>query len=135
MRRLFAFFMQSPHVVGTAAGILIAIAIGAYSLSQGLAYKAAADRAAQSRQVSAWVEGLLLRVAAAESGQRGYLLTGNRQYLAPYTAELPGIVAERAKLGSLTPANPDTLRQYSNLIGSKLGEMSETIHVRESAGS
>jgi PAS domain S-box-containing protein len=135
MRRLFASFMQSPHVVGTAAGIVIAIAIGTYTFSEGLAYKAAANRAAQSRRVVAWVEGLLLRVAAAESGQRGYLLTGHPRYLTSYTAELPGIATERAKTSSLAAANPEGLRQYSVLIGFKLDEMAETIRARQSDGA
>jgi CHASE3 domain sensor protein len=126
--------MQSPHVVGTAAGILIAIAIGVYSFSEGIAYKNAAARAAESRRVSGWIQGLLLRVKEAESGQRGYLLTGNPEYLTPYAAVLPGIQAERAKAGTLSAVDPESVRQFSDLIGTKMDEMAETIRARQSGG-
>jgi PAS domain S-box-containing protein len=132
MRRLFAFFRQTPHIAGTAAGIIIVTAIGVYSLSEGEAYKAAAERAGQSRRVVAWTQMLLSRLRDAESGQRGYLLTGDARYLTPYTAALGRIAADRASIGTLAPVHPETVRQYSDLIGAKLDEMAQTIRAGES---
>ena len=132
MRRLFEFAMRAPHIVGPAAGIVIVIAIGVYSLSEGEAYKTAAAQAAQSRDVVQWAELLLSRVRDAESAQRGYLLTGDARYLAPYNAARPKIAADRAALRSLSPVHPDQAQHFSDLIGAKLDELAQTIRVRES---
>jgi PAS domain S-box-containing protein len=135
MRRLFTLFMQSPHVAGTAAGIVIAIAIGVYSYSEGVAYRSAAERVAQSRKVVTWIQELVSRLRNAESGQRGYLLTGDTRYLAPYNQTLPRIAADRANIGSLAPVHPESLKEFSDLIGAKLDELARTIRVRDSGGA
>jgi len=135
MRRWIALALRTPHIVGPAVGIVIAIAVGVYSLTEGQAYKSAADQAAQSRRVVEWTQTLLSRLRDAESGQRGFLLTGDARYLAPYTQALPRIAGDRAAVGSLAAAHPDEIRQYSDLIGTKLDEMAQTIRVRESGGA
>src|SRR5262249_7535872 len=106
MRRLFEFAMRAPHIVGPAAGIVIVIAIGIYSLSEGEAYRNAAARASKTRAVVKWAEQLVSLVRDAESGQRGYLLTGDQRFLAPYTEALPQIDFERARLRTLSPVHP-----------------------------
>ncbi|HKA02278.1 MAG TPA: CHASE3 domain-containing protein, partial [Candidatus Solibacter sp.] len=98
MRRLFEFALRAPHIVGPAAGIVIVIAIGVYSLSEGQAYKNAAAQSAESREVVQWAQLLLSRLRDAESAQRGYLLTGDARYLVPYDTALPKIAADRARL-------------------------------------
>ena len=62
---------------------------------------------ASSREVAHTVDlldrmrGLLSDVKDAETGQRGYLLTGAPSYLAPYTAAQAGVPAEVAALRTL----------------------------------
>jgi two-component system cell cycle sensor histidine kinase/response regulator CckA len=135
MRRWIANALRTPHIAGPAVGIVIAIAIGVYSLSEGEAYKSAAEQVAQSRRVIDWTQKLLSRLRDAESGQRGFLLTGDAGYLVSYTQALPKIAADRAAIGSLAPAHPEQVRQYSDLIGTKLDEMAQTIRTRESSGA
>jgi PAS domain S-box-containing protein len=114
--------------------MVIAIAIGVYSLSEGQAYKSAADQAAQSRRVVAWVQLLISRLRDAESGQRGYLLTGDPKYLAQYNAAIPKIEADRRASASLVSVDPPDVRQLSDMVGVKLAEMAETIRARQSGG-
>src|ERR1700680_1780960 len=45
------------------------------------------------------------RMSEAESGQRGYLLTGQPRFLAPYTAATNDIRARLANLRGLVPDN------------------------------
>jgi two-component system, cell cycle sensor histidine kinase and response regulator CckA len=135
MRVPGAAALRAPHIVGPGLAIVIVIGIGLYSYSEGRAYKAAAEHAAQARDAVAWAQGLLSMLKDAETGQRGYLLTGDRRYLAPYSAALPRIAGERARMGRLAFANPEDARRLSDLIGTKLDELAQTIQVRESGGA
>ena len=108
------------------------MAIGVYTYSEGEADKSEAARAAQTRVVVEWAEDLLSLLKDAESGQRGYLLTGDAGYLEPYTASLPLVAAERAKLKSLAPQNPEAARELDALVGTRLSQLQETLRLRQS---
>ena len=83
-----------------------------------------------SREVMAHLEGALLLIEDAETGQRGYLLTGDPRYLAPYTLAVGRVGGELAALAQLTRDNPQqvqtlaTLRQAST---QKLSELGQTV--------
>src|SRR5215831_11869573 len=95
LRRFIGYALRSPHIAGPAAAIVIVMAIGAYSYSEGQAYKAAAQGADATRAAVGWIQRLVSLLKDAESGQRGYLITGDVRYLEPYHAALPDIAAER----------------------------------------
>ena len=66
----------------------------------------------------------------AETGQRGYLLTGDRRYLAPY--ETAGAAVDAALSGAITltadnPTQNRRVRELRPLIEAKLAELAETI--------
>jgi len=73
----------------------------------------------------------------AETGQRGYLLTGNDRYLEPYRAAVANIKSSIDRLRALTvdnerqKANIDQLEVQCNL---KMEELRETIDLRRSKG-
>lgn len=72
-------------------------------------------------------ESLLLD---AETGQRGYLLTGETRYLGPYTNALAQIDSHIQTLSRLTADNPReqaNVAQLGNLAHQKLDELQETI--------
>jgi len=79
------------HNLGPAAAILIVIAIGAISYLDDQAYQKAAAAAEQSRTIVGQIEELLSRLTDAETGERGFLLTGDPHYLDAYRAALPRI--------------------------------------------
>ena len=73
----------------------------------------------------------------AETGQRGYLLTGQEQYLQPHDQaasrigqELENLAAE-ARAGELSAADLATLSQLAN---AKLSELQQTILLRRTQG-
>jgi methyl-accepting chemotaxis protein len=73
----------------------------------------------------------------AETGQRGYVLTGNDTYLEPYTAADASIYSIVKQLRDLTADNPDQgrrLDQASSLIQSKMAELKQTIDLRRGQG-
>jgi PAS domain S-box-containing protein len=71
-----------------------------------------------------------LLLADAETGQRGYLYTGQPEYLLPYTDAVAGLESHIQNLDRLTADNPrqqkelGALRELANL---KLQELAETI--------
>ena len=73
----------------------------------------------------------------AESGQRGFVITGNQRYLEPYYAALAAVQAHLAALHRLTRDNLDQQRRLAGiepLIRTRLALMDATVWVRRRAG-
>ena len=71
-------------------------------------------------------------VLDAESGQRGYLLTGHEEYLAPYNAALKKIETTFAQLDaaySREPASATLLKKLHELTETKLSELAITVQM------
>jgi signal transduction histidine kinase len=77
-------------------------------------------------------------VTDAETGQRGYLLTGNDAYLEPYRAATPKIDSALDRLrDSYVQSEQGTakVRELRILTGKKLGELEDAIVTSQKAGS
>src|SRR5437764_1134189 len=73
--------------------IAIVVVIGILFYLDWRAFQSADTQADDTRQLQQQTDNLLSSITDAETGQRGYLLTGDRKYLTPYlraVAELPG---------------------------------------------
>src|SRR6185503_18151126 len=78
-------------------------------------------------------EHALYTIKDAETGQRGYLLTGSDAYLEPYHSALDSLRADTADLRALTLGNATQQRQLDSLaqlIRPKLIELDRTIFLR-----
>ena len=76
-------------------------------------------------------------VTDAETGQRGFVITGDRRYLAPYDAAQASVGRQLERLGGLTAEMPDQHARVvalETLVRRKLGELRDTITARENAG-
>ena len=69
------------------------------------------ERVEHSRQVQVVLADLLSALKDAETGQRGFLITGDNAYLAPYRAALNVIEPRLALFAHLTADNPDQQRR------------------------
>ncbi len=77
------------------------------------------------------------QLSDAETGQRGYLLTGNETYLEPYSAAIKSVNQTVAHLKNLTADNPDQqkrIQALAPLIEKKLAEMKSTVDLRRNKG-
>jgi len=86
-------------------------------------------------EVMAQLETVLSTLKDAETGQRGYLLTGREGYLDPYTAAKAAIAPQFAALHTLTDANPvqrARLESLQALAVDKMAELTETVALRQS---
>lgn len=79
------------------------------------------------------LEQLFSVLKDAESGQRGYIYTGDPAYLQPYTAAIPQIKALSLQIDpdfDRTKASADLKDQLDNLIERKLAELAKTVELR-----
>ena len=79
----------------------------------------------------------LSQLKDAETGQRGYLLTGQENYLEPYNSAIPAIDKDLRKARDLTKDNGQQQRRLDALepvIASRLALISESIELRRSKG-
>jgi len=77
------------------------------------------------------------RLVDAETGQRGYLLTGDEAYLEPYREAIKNLDQVMGQLKVLTAANPNQqehLQALEPLIENKLAELQMTIDLRKKEG-
>ncbi|HLK59224.1 MAG TPA: CHASE3 domain-containing protein [Chthonomonadaceae bacterium] len=73
----------------------------------------------------------------AETGQRGYLLTGQARYLKPYLRATGKVPEDLGRLRALIRDNPsqqESLAHLQPLIGAKFAEMQQTIDLGNSQG-
>ncbi len=81
-------------------------------------------------------EKFLSSMTDTETGQRGFLLTGNATYLQPYHSGLLAVDQSLAELIVLTSDNPqqqERLTRIKSLKQAKLVELHETITIRQRA--
>ena len=118
-------------------GITLAIfvIVGTVSYQSVTKQTDAASWVAHTREVQNQLTELLASVQDAETGQRGYVITGIDSYLAPYTDGSARAEEIRRHLAQLVEDNPaatgtaiDTL---ASLIADKLAELQQVIDVRK----
>lgn len=79
------------------------------------------------------LESVYAAIVDAETGQRGFLLTGEEQYLQPYHSAITTINQEMSALESLTLDNPQVhsrLAAINEIIQEKLNELAISIRLR-----
>ncbi len=84
----------------------------------------------QTHEVLDSLERLLVTLKDAESGQRGFLLTGDEAYLGPYRVARNRQVEEVAHMTRLFAGNPRqeaTTAQLEKLTAAKFFELAETV--------
>jgi len=131
----------SLRTIGLAA---LATAVAALLMTGVLIYRDAERSRAMSQQREEAVrvlglnQSLLDRMRDAETGQRGFLLTGRAEYLEPYNAALTQIPAELEQARALAAgARSDQANRYGQLqkvIDDKLAELALTIELHRSVG-
>lgn len=95
------------------------------------------EKVIQTHTAIVSLDELLSQVQDAETGQRGFLLTNNETYLAPYKAALRAIPDKLTKIAQRTSNNPGQSQRLVALrshVESKLSELGETIELRRTQG-
>ncbi len=101
----------------------------------GVLYGEARREARHTEQIVATTASLLSSLKDAETGQRGYLLTGRAEYLEPYSSALSVIRHDLEQLNALMrPENRARMPRLEQLTDRKLAELRKTIDLRTTAG-
>jgi PAS domain S-box-containing protein len=93
-------------------------------------------REEQRREIISQLDLLVSTLKDAETGQRGFVITGDERYLEPYNDAVARLPLYLEKLNSLQQAggNQSEVEAITRLIQQKLAEIRETIELRRSAG-
>ena len=102
------------------------------------AFQAAARQVDETRQLQKQTDDLISSITDAETGQRGYLLTGDPKYLAPYrkaVADLPDELLRLARTAADAHREEKQVAFIQSLIHDKMADLKRTIDVRDQAGA
>jgi signal transduction histidine kinase/CheY-like chemotaxis protein/CHASE3 domain sensor protein len=127
------FGLDLSVAIGLGAALVFFVASGVIAYLNFDALRIGNQRIVQTHQAIVSLDELLSQVQDAETGQRGYLLTGEEPYLAPYSIALQAIPAQLDKIAQITSINSGqderlvVLRQH---IDAKLAELAQTIELR-----
>ena len=134
-----------PKVPGQATAIaLAAFAALALALNTALAVSnvhrmaEASDSVGHSHRVLEQLQLVLSSLQDAETGQRGFLLTGDPSYLGPYDTGREAVQLHLGELAGLTRESPEqqeTIESMRPLVLAKLEEMGRTVALRQSGAA
>ncbi len=134
--------MKTPHpvllsrplvILSLVIGFVLAASSALLSTVSTREVAAASIRASTTQNTLLEINHLFASLVDAEAGQRGYMLTGLDNYLAPYTRSVLRIESQLARLDELfanTPAQKAILQSINRLVADKKSELSRTIDLR-----
>jgi signal transduction histidine kinase len=129
--------LTRARIIAAAALVLLLALAAGFGWWFALSVSAARVRVEHSHLVARATDGVLAELLNAETGQRGFLLTGREDYLQPFTAAAPAVAGAIAQLRALTADNPaqgERLTRLDRLAQAKLGELRHAIELRRSSG-
>src|SRR6476469_3517918 len=130
--------LLTPTLTAGFAGIVIVLIVLLFS---GLAnvrhvYRAS-EAVAHTHAVKTALERLLSILVDAETGQRGFIITGEAKYLEPYDRARAGLSKSLGEVRSLTADNVEQQGDFERLVDlsqRELSELDRTIALRRQAG-
>lgn len=120
--------------IGVWCSLAALVGIGALSYSTLAGYREAKRWEGHTQQVLSTTESLLSQLKDAEVGQRGYLLTNDRQYLQPYDDAIQVVDQTLDRLQELVKDNPSQkqrLAQIDQLMVDRLTLLRQTIRLAD----
>jgi CHASE3 domain sensor protein len=122
-KTLFGFLLALTAVIG--------IALLSYQSLQATA--SSSKSLTDTVEVLVQLNGLMSTLKDAETGQRGYLLTGNETYLEPYTNAKAALSTEFRSLHGILADRPQQIKRLDELesvAAQKMAELGQTIDLR-----
>jgi methyl-accepting chemotaxis protein len=121
--------------VGFSISMVIVLILGFVSYQSARGSLEASRQVTHSYDVLRQIERVLSTIKDAETGQRGYVLTGLDRFLEPYTAattRLSGDIQDLRRLTSDNRAQQQSVDALQPLVADKLTEMNKVLDLRRS---
>jgi PAS domain S-box-containing protein len=116
---------------------LILLAVSFLSYQDWTAFQSSAPQVQHGRALLQQIDRTLSSVRDAESGQRGFVLTGNPEYLDAYNVAVNDLPSELSNLRTLVTGEAalrTRVATLSALVTEKLSELKETVALRQNEG-
>ena len=123
--------------IGFGIAVAIIVAVGAAALRSTEATVDSARGVAHTLEVRAELEAGFADLIEAETGVRGYVITGDTSYLAPYHSARTNLSSRLAGLRAQTADNPAQQRRLDSLealVATRLARFQWTIDTRRTGG-
>jgi diguanylate cyclase (GGDEF)-like protein len=121
-----------------AIGLLVTLlSIGVVTLEGARESSSARALQQHNSETMTAIHDIAIDIRNAETGQRGYLLTGNADYLDVYTSGSLGVGASLAALIPLIVGNmpqQEQLQSLRPLLAAKFSELAESVRIRRQQG-
>jgi len=120
-----------------AGALVILVVVTFLSYQDWSAFQRSAPQVQHSRALLQQIEQVLSSVRDAETGQRGFMLTGNPEYLEVYDEASAALPSQLNGLRASVANEPELrtrVATISGLIDEKLGELKQTVILRQNEG-
>ena len=124
--------------VGLGLVTLLVVVIGVTAYRSATRFVETAGQETQSHYVVMQLEKLLSEVADVEAGARGYVITGDEQYLQPYRVAAAAVGQSIEELRQLTLDSPQQQRRLDSLkplVAQEVLLFQQAIDARSTAGT
>ncbi len=118
---------------GFALSLVLLVAIGAVSYGSISKLTSTSQWVTHTHEALEHIAGVLSSLKDAETGQRGYVITGDETFLEPYNTGSGEVLSQVKELRKLTADNPRQQKRLDaaeTLIAAKLAELKQTIDLR-----
>ncbi|MDQ6758301.1 MAG: CHASE3 domain-containing protein [Acidobacteriota bacterium] len=126
-------YFKKSEVIYPAIALIILLLITIFSYQDWREFQRATSDTAETQNILQTSENLLAAMTEAETGQRGFILTGEERYLDPYNSaikEIPGLLNELDRTTQHYRSQYDPVSSLKALVPEKLEEMRHTIAIR-----
>lgn len=133
IRPVKGFGLDMPILIGLAGALIFFVVSTVASLQTTRSLRENNQKVVLTHEVIVAIDLLQSDVQDAETGQRGYLLTGNERYLEPYERARSQLTARFKELESVMGSDLVQQRRLAELrtdVDRKLDELSRTIAMR-----
>jgi CHASE3 domain sensor protein len=137
MKSTLSVMLSRPALIGALPVAIALMLSGVISFSYNRLLKNYRDDVDHTFQVMSAIDSSLLQLQDAETGQRGFIITGDESYLAPFQAGRNKLDEVLSQLRGLVSDNADQqarLESLQRLADGKLRELQDTIVTRKEDG-
>lgn len=124
-------------LTGSVIVLTILIIIGCLICKNATLHIETSHMVIHTQNVIEKIDSILAYITDAETGQRGYIITGDGRYLEPYydaTSRIPVLIKDLKEINSFKPEMQKMLDNFESLITEKLSGLKERVELRKTKG-